>query len=130
MDTSEVSLMITHSRCSEIFSMLNLPLCPSFLHPLATSTFLPYKTSKRKLRFVCTQSVLPKSSGCAVAISLPVWYLYVCAMFQVSVQCTNGEFEEKKQDLGLLSSLTLIFPSGKKRSSLPRLNPLINHSLG
>lgn len=109
MDTSEVSLMITPSRCSKI----NLPSRPSFLYPLATSTVLPYKTSECKLRFLCTQSVLPKSSGCEVTISLPLQYLYVCAMSQVSVQSTNGEFKEEKQDIGLLSSLTLIFPSGE-----------------
>lgn len=39
--------------------------------------------------------------------------MYVCAMSQISVQSTNGEFEEKRQDYRILSSLALIFLSGE-----------------
>ena len=37
----------------------------------------------------------------------------VCVVSQVSVQSANGEFKEKKQDIRLLSSITLIFPGGE-----------------
>lgn len=110
--------------------MLNLPLCANFLHPLARSMVLPYKTAKYKLRLLCTQSVLPKSSGCEViAISLPVQNVYACVVSQVSVQATNGEFKEKKQNIELLSSLTLIFPSGEVAKVFPAQTKSSNKSV-
>lgn len=96
--------------------MINLPLCPSFFHSLASATLLQYKTSVCKLRFVCTQSVLQ----IAQAVRLPFLYEYTICMymkylkFQYSLPMDNLRVISKVEDF-----LDLIFPRGEVAKVLP-----------